>query len=248
MQHNSNYNKLARGSEGFTIVELMIAMTLGLVLINALFNFLFVGVQTYSTQAAVSGIQDEGRIVVDIMASHIRMSGFQETDFTTGPLTDGIAGTEGAGTAADTITLKSQSGPITEISAPLVDCLGVYYPGAVGTPTEFVTTMTNTFSLVGNQLRCTNGLGASVPLANNVDDFQLLYGVDTTGNSIPNQYLDADNATMADVMTVSICLIFRSDDNAVSVLPSYTNCAGATVTSTDYRMRRNLHLVVDLRN
>ncbi|MCH8175684.1 MAG: PilW family protein [Proteobacteria bacterium] len=248
MQYRHHHIKLAEPSKGFTITEVMISMALGMVLISSLFDFMFVGVQTYSSQTAVSGIQDEGRIVIDIMAAHIRMAGFQETDLSVGPLTDGLAGTEGVGAAADTITLKSQSGPIAEITAPLVDCQGNFYPGAVGSATEGVTTMTNTFSLVGNQLQCTNGLGSTVALGTNVEDFQVLYGVDTTSDGFPNQYLDADNATMTDAVAVAICLILRSDDNAVSVVPVYTNCAGNSVTPTDFRMRRTLQLVINLRN
>lgn len=248
MQHINSNNKLARRRKGFTLAEMMIAITLGMVLINTLLNVVLGSVQTYSTQTALSEIQDDGRLVLDIMASHIRMAGYQETTLGGGRLTDGIAGTEGTGTAADTIVVRTQSGLLTQISAPLVDCAGNYYPGAVGSVSEGVTTMTNTFTVTANQLRCTNGLGTTVTLANNVEDLQLLYGVDTTSDGEANQYVNASSATMTDAVSVSICLIVRSTDNAVSVVPNYIDCTGTSVTATDFRIRKTLNIIVNLRN
>ena len=248
MQHINSHNKLARNGKGFTLAEMMIAITLGMVLINTLLNVVLGSVQTYSTQTALSEIQDDGRIVLDIMASQIRMAGYQETVLGGGRLSDGIAGTEGSAGAADTIAVRAQSGLLSEISAPLVDCAGNYYPGAVGSVSEGITTMTNTFAVTANQLRCTNGLGTTVTLANNVEDLQLLYGVHTTSDGLANQYVDANSATMTDVVSVSICLIVRSTDNAVSVVPGYINCAGTSVTATDFRIRKTLNIIVNLRN
>lgn len=66
-----------RKVRGLTLVELMIALTLGILLIGAVIS-VFIGTsQTYRTQEAMSKVQETGRFAVEILARDIRQVGFR---------------------------------------------------------------------------------------------------------------------------------------------------------------------------
>jgi type IV pilus assembly protein PilW len=61
---------------GFSLIELMIAMTIGLVLMAAL-GYVMLGAKTsFSTLDALSRMQENARVAFDTMAKDIRMAGF----------------------------------------------------------------------------------------------------------------------------------------------------------------------------
>lgn len=61
---------------GFSLVELMIALLIGLILIGGIIQ-IFVGSKvTYSTQAALSKIQENGRFAMSFLARDIRQAGY----------------------------------------------------------------------------------------------------------------------------------------------------------------------------
>ncbi len=67
---------MRRYCAGFSLVELMIAITLGLVLMGGVLQ-MFIGSRvTYSTQQATSHIQETGRLALEFMARDIRMAGY----------------------------------------------------------------------------------------------------------------------------------------------------------------------------
>lgn len=64
-----------RRQSGFTLIELMLAMSLGLILLIGIFNVLLINLQSYRVQASVSRIQEVGRHVLEELAINIRNSG-----------------------------------------------------------------------------------------------------------------------------------------------------------------------------
>ena len=59
------------------------------------------------------------------------------------------------------------------------------------------------------------GLNKPVELATGVENMQMLYGVDTDGDEIPNQYLTADQVTdWSRVVSIRIALLTRSGGNS----------------------------------
>lgn len=60
---------------GFTLIELMLAMSLGLILLIGIFNVLLINLQSYRVQASVSRIQEVGRHVLEEFAINIRNAG-----------------------------------------------------------------------------------------------------------------------------------------------------------------------------
>ena len=71
------------GQTGLTLVELMIAMVLGLLLILAASQVFLSSKRTYTTQEAVSRIQENGRFGIDILSRNIRKAGYTPCGNTT---------------------------------------------------------------------------------------------------------------------------------------------------------------------
>lgn len=86
-------------------------------------------------------------------------------------------------------------------------------------------------------------------LVEGIEQMQILYGVDTDGDSIADRYLTADNvADWANVSSVRISLLARTiDNNIASQVLDYTY-NGAEVTPTDRRIRRVFTSTIALRN
>src|SRR5437868_5750126 len=62
--------------EGFSLVELMIAITLGLMLMAGLVQMFLGSRVTFSTQQAISRVQETGRLAVEMISRDVRMAGF----------------------------------------------------------------------------------------------------------------------------------------------------------------------------
>lgn len=66
---------MRRTQRGFTLVELMISMVLGLVVIGAVLSVMLANKRTYRTSTAMSEIQESARSAFELMARDIRQSG-----------------------------------------------------------------------------------------------------------------------------------------------------------------------------
>jgi type IV pilus assembly protein PilW len=66
-----------RGSAGFGLVEILIALVLGMVLTIGMINVFLSSKQAYRTQDALSVIQENGRYVMEVLSRTIRMAGYQ---------------------------------------------------------------------------------------------------------------------------------------------------------------------------
>ncbi len=116
-QPKHNLRKLA----GISLVEVMIAMLLGLILMGGIMQVFASSRQSYRVHDAVSRMQEGGRMALEIMSRDVRMADFWGClseggsvvnnlnnagagfiDFAAG----GIGGTEGAGGLPDTLILR----------------------------------------------------------------------------------------------------------------------------------------------
>ena len=113
--------KRSSRQSGVTLVELLIAMVVGLLLIGGVLQIFSSARQTYRVHDATSRMQEGGRMALEVLARDIRMADFWgcasksitmvdnldpdgvgHVDFVTG----GIEGEEGADGAPDSITLR----------------------------------------------------------------------------------------------------------------------------------------------
>lgn len=65
-----------RKQNGLSLIELMISLTLGIVLMTGVVQMFLTSRVTYTTQQAISRIQESGRMAVEFMSRDIRMAGY----------------------------------------------------------------------------------------------------------------------------------------------------------------------------
>ena len=92
-----NMPNIKSKSQGFTIVELMVAITLGLIILAVISQVYVSSKKTYRVQEALSRLQENGRYAIDLLGRDIRMAGYM--------------GCIGAGT-----TLNSIANPVTGLT------------------------------------------------------------------------------------------------------------------------------------
>jgi type IV pilus assembly protein PilW len=89
----------------------------------------------------------------------------------------------------------------------------------------------------------------AVELVEGVENMQILYGEDTDGDRIPNQYRKANNViNLANVVSVRVSLLMQTLDNNLLQLAQRYNYNDVAVTATDRRLRHVFTTTVDLRN
>lgn len=69
-----------RSSGGFTLVELMVAMALGLVVLGAMYGVFTLQNKQLSNQEQIVEMQQSARMAIDILSREIRMAGYDPTN------------------------------------------------------------------------------------------------------------------------------------------------------------------------
>ena len=193
-------------ARGFSLVELMIAITIGLFIVAGVISILLSIRQTYAVQDNLTQMQDSQRLAHAILSSAVHDAGYfveptlntvqTALPAVTGSTPDGaafaagqiVSGTGNAASAGDTLNLRYQTADKDE----LPDCLG-------NTNTSGAAAVyTNSFAINGaSQLTCAVGIngappvGAAVPIVDNVASMQVEYGVDTDADGSVDTYLSA---------------------------------------------------------
>lgn len=87
-------------------------------------------------------------------------------------------------------------------------------------------------------------------LVQNVEQMQVLYGVDTGTDGAADQYVTANNvANWSDVVSVRVSLLLRTNEDNLTVDgPQTYNYNGATITAGDNRLRTVVSKTITLRN
>lgn len=70
------YSRTYRNNKGFTLVELMIAMLLGIFLISGILQIFISSKQTYRVQHNLARLQENGRLALSFIAQDVRMAGY----------------------------------------------------------------------------------------------------------------------------------------------------------------------------
>jgi len=270
-------------ARGFTIVEFMVAIAIGLI-VSMVVGQIFVGSrQSFSSQEDSARMQENMRAASIILVRTIRMAGYvsdpgrNSTDVFAKASAPAITGAEDVTTSGlpsqttdpvkptpsspvtkpDTITVRFQgSGNGTGTAdGTIVDCAG----GAV----DFNATAVNIFavraatkpdSTVSSSLYCSTDNGTTwQELVPDVDNMQILYGVDTDADGAANRYQRITDVTSADqldnVVSVRLWLLLRSPTatNLTVGTTSYS-LGGVDYSYTDRFVRRVLYTTINLRN
>lgn len=230
---------------GFTLVELMIAMTIGLFL-SAGVIALFLGTkQSYRSNGGMSLIQENGRFAIEYLGRNIREAGFRDFSTATNPVTipEPIKGWNGA-----------SSDPSSELAGysanyiPETDFFRIQYGDASQTVNQDL-------YYVGRSSTGEPGLRENAQeLLKGVYDMQVLYGLDNDNDYYPDEYVTADSVEDTEwpqVVAIRLDLLLgSSEDNLVDTSMSlpYENNDGSFFTATDRRIYQNFSTTIALRN
>jgi type IV pilus assembly protein PilW len=246
MMPNSERSRFSSAPQlGFTLVELMVALTIGLFLVGGLLTLVQAMKSTTSTQNAMSQLQDNQRMSMQLITDVVQSSGYfvgpltntQTTAFPTVPsytvagppagatdsMTGGqtLAGTVGAGPPGDTLTARYMTNGLTNGAGGdnIINCAGNTYNG--GASATFI----NTFSVVNGNLQCfvvttVGGVTTKSPpiiLMGGIYSMTVLYGVQTN-TSVSNG--SADTYLNASAVTAGL---YWSAVKSVKVTLTFVN-------------------------
>lgn len=211
----------ARSQQGFSLVELMIAVLLGSLITIAAVQLFSTSQRTFQLQQGLIDVQEQGRFALDFMARDLRMMGLrldqsdevgiELSDTTVGAVVfpaSADGGDSGAGN--DRLTFSFRGRTID------TDCEGVS-PAADGT------LIINTYWVDDDgSLWCRGNLdvtGGGLELVSGVDTFQVLYGIDTAEDGVPfaARYVTASTLTGDEqIVAVRVGLLVRAQQGNVA--------------------------------
>jgi type IV pilus assembly protein PilW len=210
---------------GFTVVELMVALLIGLFLLGGLLTLVQDNRRSFASQNQLAQLQDAERMAMTMITDVIQSAGYYPdptinsatlllpANGTFAAAGQAVVGTFSATAPGDTISLRYATNP----GDGIVNCIGQSNTGGA------VATYTNTFSVVNGQLLCTmNGTAyniiGTVPLASGnfngvvVNNMSILYGV-TTGsspNNVDTYYTATNVPNWSNVISVQVTLQFNN--------------------------------------
>lgn len=214
---------------GFTLIELMITL--------AITGFLALGAATFFSsadrsnrvQSAMSGMNTSGRFGLDQIARDLRMSGYRDSDWTAGPLTNVVVVQDGAAaTGGDTVQISYEAAR---------DC---NFAPAVGG------LVTNTYRVVNGALECNDQ-----EVTDGVEQLQIWLGEDIDNDGVANRWLAPGTVglDMTRIVAIRSHLLVRSQGSNINTNPQafyYNNQQQVAVQ--DGQIRREYTITVALRN
>jgi type IV pilus assembly protein PilW len=222
-----NKNTLRSSQKGFTLIEVMISMAMGLIIAGAVIQIMVSNSVTEKLNRAMASTQESGRFIINRLRSQMLMVGLYDqmsprlnlnvdtvnennfvrnhpvilpNEFAVRPA---LGSTQGNGGANDTLVVSLQN---------KMDCRG--YELGYENDDEFY--VVNEYFVSDNKLRCRGFDGRylrgqkaaeghnshnAITILDDVVNFQVTYGVtdlaSTQGSAIPTRFIDADGIQTA---------------------------------------------------
>ncbi|MFC5472609.1 PilW family protein [Paraherbaspirillum soli] len=257
----SSASSRRRGTQGFTLIELMVSVTIGMILVLFVSSLYFNSKSSYRLNDDNARIQEDGRFALSVIGRSLMQAGYGNivtsisTDFppTSEPGLTGITGCDdgfvtpitarkptcgGTTSTGPAFAVSYTAEPYNNADSPIsgagADCSGTNAGG----------TVTNSFYLDSGTLYCKGNAGADPQaILSNVDAMTLTYGVDTTGNYTASQSKTKASDVVAltandnnrqgwdQVVTVTVCLEIHSTNNVTTAKQSYLKCGDTTPTT-----------------
>jgi type IV pilus assembly protein PilW len=236
-------------NRGFTLVELLISITISLVAIAAASSAYLTSKQTNRIQAIQSRVLEDGRFAVAMLQRTVQQAGFRQSPLAALPA-DRIS------IATNVVTLKFASDGTNQINCD-------------GSTPAAGSAQTLVIQKSGDKLQCATNGGAAVDwiapatsgsgMGSEVMYFAVLLGVDTGPTTNSNYGCGADTGTkprdcIADkyvsalsgaeaasqIVSARFCVVLRSQaiDGAISKPAAVKNCSGADIANS----QSDLHL------
>ena len=205
-----NRPRLHHRHSGFTLVELMVAILIGLIIMVVIGQVYLSGRQSYRSQTGFGGMQENARFALYFLQRDIRMAGFPRAQAPGAglPPASGLQAIEATDDqpGSDRIQIQytsfGETSSVTEIPPGALndavlgnlnfDDSAATCLGDTGGPITAPINVTNEYFVnVDGELQCIgmndNGVDQSQPILSGVESMQILYGVD-----LQSLALDAD--------------------------------------------------------
>lgn len=260
---------MSKKQHGFSLVELMIAITLGMVLMGAALQFMVSTRGTYELNDDISRIQENGRIALDLIVRDLQLAGYRSPSNGA----DGIATPDfflketavantfmldGGGANSDRLAIQFDPPPDDGTET---DCLGNVFPADarlvnVYTINDLDGDGINSLYCQGFNASAGAWLGAGAqPLVDGIDNLQILYRVvDTTVNPQTYRYISEDQLAAADYANILAARVAILVSNglaqgfAENKQRSYRVLDSAQIDITDRQPRRIYSTTVQFNN
>jgi len=271
-------------THGFTLIELMIALSVGVVLLGGMLQMLAASNQLLRNQQELSLIQENGRFTLSLMSRMLRQVDFSNTGVA---IVNPLQGCDDADCALD----QAAGLPAVSVTGVVGDTLQVGYHSLSDSVTDCqgqsdtANTFYNTFyvkKVAGvSSLYCRSSASVldpalnptdpdddrSVLLVENIQNMQVLYGVDSTQVAsatdqigTANKYLNAaaiaadGTISMDNVVTLRLGLLVLASNNTKGSddIKSHNVAGKAIIGNADIefsrRLKRVFNVTIDLRN
>lgn len=228
----------ARKQQGLTLIEIMIALFIGVFLLSGILEIFINAKRTYRIQDALSGIQENGRLAMDYIGRDLRTAGYRPAACPNYQFSATRPPLSGVDNDADSSnqTLNGTDSITFNWVVP-ANCTNINDPGGLA-------------SYVINKTSKTLQRGA-YDLVDGVENMQILYGIDTTGDGVADYYSGGagENVAMPHVVAVRVSLLVSSvEDVATKPIPYYYNDTSYTPATTDLKIRRAFTSTFAVRN
>jgi type IV pilus assembly protein PilW len=225
--------RLSRLQRGLTLVELMIALLIGLFLMGGLATLLMNTKSTFLTQSKLANLQDDQRMAMTMISDAVQQGGYYPNPAVNVPgiVPTPFSGTESASAPGDTISVTFRTADHDDI----LNCSGTQ--NTTGVENNYV----NKFSVdsANSQLVCDLQVVGTAgttryELVSGVKELQILYGVRRNATApcrnCVDTYLTATDMLAGDwnnVIAVAITLKFGN--------PLYTDGTDGQPLTVDFR-------------
>lgn len=234
-----------RSENGFSLVELMVAMVIALILIAGVLQILLGNRESFRFQQNMATLQENSRLATFLIENVVAHAGYRadlganpfhgaEAESTRGVsiTRDAVVGGNTADSQNDVLRIRFQA------AGGVHDCQGREI-GEGGTTPTYETADVDLYVNDQNTLLCADNTGEGnlipQPVIEHVERFKIRYGVDINGDKSTDTYTNApptdpDRA----VVSLRIQMLLRSESNVLStpIRRTYSFADGDSFTTT----------------
>lgn len=243
--------------DGFTLIEVLIALAIGMAL-TLVVSLLFINSRrTYATTDDVSRMQENMRYTYQLLNRMVHLAGYKtspnaKTDDIFNGANPVLGGTDGGGLVSDRFTVRfqgSSDGNSGAADGTVVDCLGNAVPGGLTAANEFtIAAGTNG----ATALFCSVNGAAPVEVVPNVANMQILYGVDDDEDLVANRYVPLTGAALDTVRSIRFAFLFVSPTQSALLADATRtydlNGVNFGPFPADHFLRRAVTMTISMRN
>ncbi len=262
-------------STGFALIEILVALVIGLVVVGAVLASYLSNSQTGRLQSAVAQMDEDAQIGLRILTRELLMAGYAlptsmnadtrvfnqsydgravfgcDKGFSAAPSTNPSTCASSGGTPSIEIAYEVDLYNSVVSKGKGTDCAGEALPASQNGIT-FNRYGVGSSTAGRSELRCSSG-NSTIPLVDNVERLQFWYG-QSDGGATPQliRYTQASGADFSRVMSVRVCLLMRSSEAPAkaedAAWQSYLDCDGVLRNAADGRLRRVYFSTIALRS